>query len=219
MHILFKPAGIEKGTTMRNRFFCIATIMVCSSLVLACGNSKDTSKQADRSTEKAVERALAAQGQNAKVSIDGSEQKMSVTIQDENNQQTQVNVTGSGENITWNMSGSDGTMTMKTGAAAKIPDDFPKEVPLYPGMTVEMLMTTPDAGLSVNALSSDPLDAVADFYREQCKSKGWTEQMNMTQSGEEAMVLLVFGRDERILSVTVTKEAEHTRIMLSQTQQ
>jgi hypothetical protein len=71
-----------------------------------------------------------------------------------------------------------GAVTVGTGA--KVPDDFPKAVPIYPGSTVAFAATTRETGKeawTVNLETRDSKEAVAAYYKSNLG--GFTQASNM----------------------------------------
>ena len=120
-----------------------AVAVVLAPLVLAAAfalPSMGCKRLAERAAEKAEEKAI-EKGTGGQVSING--QKGTMTI-----------VTDAG------------TMTM--GETAKIPDDFPKAVPVYPGAKAKMALKSASAGKEVWSVSletTDTKDQVVAYYK------------------------------------------------------
>lgn len=64
-----------------------------------------------------------------------------------------------------------------------IPADWPEDVSVYPGGTLQysatINATTGQPGSSVVLLSTDSMQAVADYYTEKLPSDGWTIESNV----------------------------------------
>jgi len=70
----------------------------------------------------------------------------------------------------------------KTGAIInldvnKIPDNFPKDFPIYPSAKVSSSYTAPsgDKGIWLTLTTTDDLEKVVTFYNQKLKENGWTE--------------------------------------------
>jgi len=206
--------------THRSALTKTAAILAAATIFVAfagCGK-----KVSELATEKAIEMAAGQNGE--KVDVDISEGKMTVTGKDGE----QTTIQGDGDNSTITMTGKDGfkmnandtgaTMEMADGSkmtsgdAAKLPEDFPKDVPTYEGMKLIMAMSTPDGGFSVTAETTDALDKVSTFFKEQVAAKGWTEGY-AAQQGE--MFNGQYTKDGRSLIVMVMKSDDKTGIQLT----
>jgi hypothetical protein len=78
----------------------------------------------------------------------------------------------------------------KTGAqlnigSNKIPDDFPKDFPIYPGASVTTSASQPgeSAGNWLTLTSSDTVDQINAFYNSNLKANGWTANSNGSSNG------------------------------------
>lgn len=58
----------------------------------------------------------------------------------------------------------------------KIPDNFPKDFPIYPGSTVTSSLSgnTNQNGIWLTLVTSDSLEKVSSFYETSLKESGWT---------------------------------------------
>ncbi|HOZ45950.1 MAG TPA: hypothetical protein PLO37_13435 [Candidatus Hydrogenedentes bacterium] len=213
--------------------------VVVALAIVGCGQ-KTGGAADDKTFEKAVESAARAGGQKVDVDIDSSKQTMTMTVKGEDGQNHTLNMKTEGDdgNVSMTVVGADGqeqdldmkaegndgnfTMSMKSedgqiniagGEEAKIPADFPKDVPLYADMKLTMVQTAGDQGMfMVAAETSDPIDKVAEFFKTQCSQQGWAEQMQMSQ-GE--MRLQSYTKENRALNVTLATEEGVTKINLN----
>jgi hypothetical protein len=71
--------------------------------------------------------------------------------------------------------------TVTTGNA--LPDDWPKDIPTYPGATIQFSGTAnPDneaPGMATMMTTADSADAVATFYQTAMKNGGWKIESTM----------------------------------------
>ncbi len=79
--------------------------------------------------------------------------------------------------------GKDGQkVTMDLGGGAKVPADYPKDVPVYDSAKVIMAQSASEKNMHNLVLeSTDPPDKIADFYKKGLESNGWKIEgtMNM----------------------------------------
>ena len=59
-----------------------------------------------------------------------------------------------------------------TDPRAQLPADFPADIPVYPGATVEFVPST-GAGVSLTLIAPDAMFRVAMYYKEELKKNGW----------------------------------------------
>ena len=55
----------------------------------------------------------------------------------------------------------------------ELPDDFPADVPTYPGARLDSVMVDPGAGTLVSWTTEDTAEDVMAFFTENLKSNGW----------------------------------------------
>lgn len=197
----------------------IILMAVAISMTFAgCGK-----KASEIIAEKAIEAGASQNGE--KVDVDISKGEM--TIKGKDGEQ-KMNIQKDGDGSTVTVSGKDGfkmktddngaTMEMADGGkmtsgdAAKLPDNFPADVPMYEGMKLIWVMTTPDEGMSVTAETADAPDKVTAFYKEQVAAKGWTEKYATQQ---DTMFNGQYSKDGRDLIVMVMKNDDKTGIQLT----
>jgi hypothetical protein len=96
-----------------------------------------------------------------------------------------------------------------------LPDNFPKDVPIYKGAVVQ-LASTQDKMMMVHLTLSAPVAEALQFYQDQLKEQGWEIKSTMNM-GEGSMVIAKKG--ERECSAVIAKEDKGTRIQLTVSQQ
>ena len=163
-----------------------------------------SSTAAEKVAEKLVEQAVGSGGEDVDVKIDENDKTFSMTVTDENNKQSTMTVSATDDSSQMNMSGPDGTLTMQSGTGTKVPENFPKDVLLYPGMTIQMVMENTGPAFSVVGTTTDTIDDVAAFYKKTCPEKGWNQTLSAAQAGDASM--LTFEKEERTLMVLVALE-------------
>ena len=105
----------------------------------------------------------------------------------------------------------DGEMTMTSGKAAKIPDNFPEDVPMYEGYALEMAMEVPE-GYSLSFTTEDGVSKVSEWYLNEMIDKGWTKEASMDMGNQK---MLVFKKGERGVNLVISPESDKTRIALT----
>lgn len=118
----------------------------------------------------------------------------------------QVNTNGESGTIT----SKDGTLTFNTGGDAKLPADFPADVPLYAGAKLVSTMTLP-TGMTVAQETGDALAKVAAFYKSAMTGKGWKQEVEVNGEGS---AMLTYSQDKKTLQVTIGGESGKTTIVL-----
>lgn len=110
-------------------------------------------------------------------------------------------------------------MTVKTdqgtwSTSDKLPADFPKDAPVYPGATVEGSLAAGQsaeqgyyAGFQTKAAVAD----VAAWYKSEIAQQGWNIQSNASVNGA---TMMSGEKGDRILTVTISSESGVTTIAL-----
>lgn len=174
-----------------------------SVLVLALALTAGCGKKV---SEIAVEQAVkAASGGQADVKLDNGQ--MTITTKEEGKTST---ITTSDQGGTIQVTGEKGTATMTMGDQAKVPDGWPKEVPVYAGLKIELAQADQGANaFTVAGSSPDAYDKVAAFYEKTFKDAGWSESLNMKQPDS---IMLSYGKDNRQAVITATKTETGTEL-------
>ncbi len=158
--------------------------LMVSLVVVGCSCSETAE---ERIAEKIAEKALEAQtGQKADIDVD----KESMTITTE-----------------------DGKMTMTSGKAAKLPENFPKDIPIYKGYALDMAMEM-SKGYSVSFTTKDDVSTVSEWYLAEMTDKGWTKEASMDMGDQK---MLVFKKGERGVNLVVAPDpdTDQTRVALT----
>jgi len=106
------------------------------------------------------------------------------------------------------------SVTMNVGGD-KIPDDYPKDLPVYPGAKVMVTQSLSEKNARTLMLeSTDPADKIAEFYKKGLESNGWKIENTMT-SGEmniftaakenrQAVLQIMNGGDKRTINQVIS---------------
>jgi hypothetical protein len=92
----------------------------------------------------------------------------------------------------------------------KVPDDYPKDVPLYEGTKVIMSNTASEKHAKHLVMESkDPADKIADYYKKGLESNGWKIEgtMNMGQ-----MNMFTAAKENRQLVIQIANSADKRTI-------
>ncbi len=105
--------------------------------------------------------------------------------------------------------------TMDIGSG-KIPDNFPKDFPIYPGAKVTSVLSGTNKaknGFWVTLETGDSLDKVAAFYKSELAKNGW--EVSATYTTEETMTEAVTkGKLEGNLTINRSSSADKTEIVI-----
>jgi hypothetical protein len=124
----------------------------------------------------------------------------SVTVEKKGNDQSSMTFTG-----------KDGQKVEINTGGGKVPDDYPKDMPVYEGTKVVMSQSANEKNTHTLVLeSSDPADKISDFYKKGMESNGWKidssmnmGQMNMvtaSKDNHQAVLQVMNGPDKRTIN-------------------
>lgn len=101
-------------------------------------------------------------------------------------------------------------------ADAKIPDNFPKDFPIYPGAkpSGSLSNTKEDAGFLLVMTSTDEFKKVADYYTKNFPAKGWTIK-NTMDLGDLVTIQAEKGDITGAATIAKEKDKKETTLMLS----
>ena len=94
--------------------------------------------------------------------------------------------------------------TINSGPGAKIPDDFPRDIPIYKNARVNAGMSM--AGSKTVILEmSDPGATVMEFYTDSLKADGWEQKTEMNTG---PMMVKNFEKGTRRVSINVMSDPQ-----------
>lgn len=195
-----------------------------------CGKVKEAAVQ--KAQEKAMEMAMKAGG-NKDAKVDIKNGAMSVQTTNEKGEKVTMNIGGEGGNMTVTSSENGKTATIQTGKdsfsmksedttfvsgeGAKVPDDFPKDVPVYSGAKVNSAMSSKESGgtFSLQLESKDDFSKVAEYYKKTMAEQGWKSEQTLENSGDNPSSMLNFSKEKRSCMVMVSKNNDAVQIGLT----
>ena len=148
-------------------------------------------------------------------SIETDEGKMNVKEEGE-----KIKVTTDEGTITMSGNEEKGQIAIKTeeGEALNvsygkdnIPDNFPKDVPVYSPSAVKMTQIIDDNKSVISLGTKDDISKVAAFYKKELPAQGWSVKNEMSMG---TMSLLHGEKGNRTLNVTVNKSDAETIISM-----
>jgi hypothetical protein len=108
-----------------------------------------------------------------------------------------------------------GSANQSTSGAVKVPDDFPKDIPVYPGAT-PIIHQSVKGGRTLELKTREAADKVTAFYKERLKAEGWKQASeSSSQSPKQGITLLSNTKDNRTLSVVISHDDRETNLTLS----
>jgi hypothetical protein len=127
----------------------------------------------------------------------------------------EVKVDKNGGQVTFQGKSKDGNVTVTTGKdGVALPDNFPKDVPIYKGAVVQVA-STQGKMMMVQFVVAAPATDTFKYYQDQLKEQGW--EINSTVNMGEGSVLAA-KKGERECTATVMKEDKGSRVSLTVTQ-
>lgn len=135
----------------------------------------------------------------------------STTVVGPHGERTTVKQKGDSVNVTFkDKQGKEGHVAVGEKGVA-LPDDFPKNIAIYPGATVVTSMTM-DKTMHVSLKTGDPAEKVAAFYKTKLDEDGWKINTNVNS---EQMRMLQAGKEKRTVAVLISTESGGTTIVLT----
>jgi hypothetical protein len=121
------------------------------------------------------------------------------------------NVAVPGGNVTVTQQGGGTTMEMRSDKGDKVkvtasdkgvalPANFPADVPIMPGATVKMAMSSGDALSVAFSVAASQADALK-YYEDNLKAKGWTIETTMNMN-DTAMLSAKKGKRECVMNAS-----------------
>ena len=200
-------------------------LAIVVALPLGCGCRQ---KVADKAIEKVIETQAKKDGKDVDVKMDSAGGTMSIKTKDGsdnvnvNIEQGKMTVTSEGGEKKLDMKSDDKSFSIQTkdgmmvaGDAAKLPENFPKDVPVYPGAKPTLVSTMAgNETFNVSFDTADTIDQVGAYYRKELTANGWQEQQTINQAGDQPMQMLNYTKEERMVMVTVTRDGDKTVLSL-----
>ncbi|MCC6143999.1 MAG: hypothetical protein IT368_09350 [Candidatus Hydrogenedentes bacterium] len=163
---------------------------VAALVLTGCGGDK-TDPLATDWAEGAIEAQVAAGDQDVDVEMNTKDDSFSMKV-----------------------TGEEGGMSITAGEGTKLPENMPKDVPVYPGIQVQMATSVSEKeGIMVQGLSTDAIEKVTAFYKKETADKGWAEAMSMNMA--EGQQMLNYTKEGRILNVMLIKQDDGTQISVT----
>ena len=193
--------------TLIKRTWCLGMV---AAVVLAfagcgCGGDDPPDTTVEKALEKTIEQGVREEGKQADVQINQADESFSMTVTDENDEKSTMTMNVGEDSSNVSITGPEGKMEMQSGPDAKVPEDFPEDVAVYPGMKIQMVMENPGPVFSVSGTTTDTAEEVSAFYKKTCVEKGWTQAMDMTQ--QEGTSMMHFQKEKRMLVVLISVDS------------
>ena len=198
------------------RLWMIVGLISAGMLMPGCG-SKPTETVAEKAAEKTLEQALSDTGQKVDVKIGKEGDGFSMTVIGEDaDGVSEIKIGQDAQTFSLSMPGADGNVMVVGGDDAKIPDTFPKDVPLYPGIKLLVVQSMPEQqGYIIQARSDDSVDKVLAYLKKEVAAQGWQETLAMSQPGDPPMQMIGYSKDNRVLHFVLNAEDGKTVIHLN----
>ncbi len=153
----------------------IGTAVLLSLPLAGCGRGGDAARQAE---EERIEEYAKSLGVDADVKLGDNGEVSSVSVEH-----------------------GLGAVTTTGGSNLKVPDGFPDDVALYPGMNVFSAGDIAGQAQMLQGQAGADANTVEDFYRKEMTAKGWKDTSPGTQS--PVMRMLQFTKGSRGASISL----------------
>ena len=177
---------------MKKVSYCIGFYCMCVLCALFLLASCSSEKASDTVQEKGV---VKTQGETIKVTTD----------------EGTLTVTGDAEKGQVNIKTDDGETIEMSYGTKTIPDNFPKDIPVYSPSQVKMTQVVDENRSVISLTTSDDISKVAAFYKKELVQQGWTIKNEVTRG---PMALIQGEKEKRIINLTVNKKDDATAISL-----
>lgn len=189
----------------KTRLFSVVLVVACAFTLAGCGD--DTAEPVTTPDEGDVSSAA------PEVETTRNGENFSMSFKGKDGKSGSIEIGGEEGSFTMNIDGGPEGMQMKVGNDAAMPDNFPKDVPVYNDLKLNLTQTTND-GIVIQGTVTDDMDTVSAFFKEQAVKQGWEEQSSMNTTGDTAMTMLSYTKGDRTLNVTVTRQDNETMIQI-----
>lgn len=160
----------------------------CVAILAGCG--QDTPETI---AEKAIESATQTKGEDVDLNLNSKEGTMTITTPE-----GKITYKTDGESMV--MMSDQGSVVI--GADSTIPEDFPKDVPIYPGFKLQATTAMGTEGaFSLSGTVNASFEEVKSYYQKGAKLQGWQETISMNQP---QTLMLGFQKEGRMFHVTAT---------------
>ena len=144
---------------------------------------------------------------DGEVKVDKSKDQITVKTKD-----GEVKVNQKGDEATYEAKTKDGTVKFSTATSGvALPDNFPKDIPIYKGAKVQMASSQPKVSMVQLLVDAAAPDA-AKYYQDELKAQGW-EIESTTNMGDSSMV--VAKKENRSCSVMAMKQDNGSLVQIA----
>ena len=177
---------------MKRTLYCFIMLSICAVLTVillgSCSREQSVETDKGKMTVKEEGEKIKVTTDEGTITMSGDEEKGQIAIKTE-------------EGETLNVSyGKD-----------SIPDNFPKDVPVYSPSAVKMTQIIDDSKSVISLGTQDDVSKVAAFYKKELPAKGWSIKNEMSMGN---MSLFHVQKENRALNVTVNKSDKETIISM-----
>jgi hypothetical protein len=107
--------------------------------------------------------------------------------------------------------GKSAKFSHQSGGEVRLPDEFPKDIPTYPGAKATTATVVVEA-VNVSFTTADPVNKIVKFYEDAMKKQGWTRETGFN-TGEAS--LLCFKKDKRNAMIKLNRHEKETTIAVA----
>lgn len=169
--------------------------------MLICSTLTGCDKMAEKATEVAIEKALESET-GANVDIDtNNDGKITITTED-------GTITTDNEDEQLTYKDADGNVMLAAGESVKIPDDFPKDVPLPTNFNPNSTMKLEDNNYMLMGEVKGSVESVQTELKQKLATTGWKDGESLNSAD---MVMMGMEKDNRVLSYTI--QADDTELI------
>ena len=99
----------------------------------------------------------------------------------------------------------------EVGERVKLPADFPRDIPVYPGATPQGAFASPEEGMVVTLRSQDSIDEAYEFYALELEAEDWDIRGEVNLAGRRMLTAV---KGARQAMITVAADGEDTVVVI-----
>ncbi|GMV99172.1 MAG: hypothetical protein AMXMBFR84_03110 [Candidatus Hydrogenedentota bacterium] len=128
-----------------------------------------------------------------------------------------VNLGGNADgNISVNVSGAEGSVSLNAGAAVAMPDNIPSDVPIYAGLTPTLVNAeSTEQAFMIQATSGDAPSKIVQFYKDNAPKNGWKEASAVSETAGQETHMIAYEKDGRQMVIMATAAGAGSQVTLT----
>lgn len=173
---------------------------ICISIFFLSLSLTACDKMVEKTTEAAIEKAIEGET-GGKVDIDTSgDGEVTITTED-----TSITATDGGDTVA--ITSNEGDVSILGGDNVKIPDDFPKDIPLPQGLKPMSVMKGDGGFFLLHGEVKGSAKSVENQIKVDLEKGGWKKVMTFSESGTTGLIM---DKGKRQLNYSIVEQDDKT---------